>query len=998
MSTSAPQSPRGARAADKQKRRANSCLPCRESKSRCTGGIPGETENALPEEDEDSSSQQDASMDDEDDGHDASDDSSLAGPHEAFFGTFSLARIVAEVKQLSPSTGRAREIIDLIDTVKAFSVNGSGIGAESTENAQGSLAGDHTPLVSSTSDPQLPKALRRLHSRYLSVKKLLDSGMAMQAWTTFASLVRDAEIMGREFDDPHLPEHLLTVVVDRPDVPEKLSDKGNALADARRRMWWLLAVLDIRLSFILGRAPSLSHLAPGLSQSFDTDRDAQVSKSQRAFTRHKAELLSWIYRDKVIPEALSDTQKTKLEGFLEELDAVQRDLPPLSHSGPTEVSQTVVIAKHHLEVHLFAMVSNGFMARCITAEQAQLGPSRQRHAASQVKSSKARAARRQTPSKYYKEMLQSGRRVMELFHFIHTSEPSRSGPSWTRCFGAYSAASIFGIARLRQEVELEADSSRIETTLEVFRDIASSSPDLGIGQFGASSLEQMLDGLRSFEKHLKDAGPTHDMPAPHLPQSSRADTSPSRVKHELAPYTTKFRKHPKKRPNSSMIDEEAAAPEKRARYGEGKPAFDTPAQGEAPAWGMNQEASFGQQMSSFGDVPNHSFDATASVSFEHPAFPTSAATSFASNMDALEYTSLRYNPPQDVPDIPWPTNRRHHPEVPWPTPALIYPPLYHNGWENHFNTLEPQEVIAEHFFRNPDPPPQVVYKLLSDEQPHPDHGYGGFYPGVGEPYPAADQVRSSPLVGEMAAQPPGPGFPQADLASRRQSVAEVEVKGNWALETPVHYVELGKDTTGAARPTARTPPREMIVSPVNEGGLSQTHGSSLTPNQVPQQRRSGHGEYSTMATQLQAGAPGMRATLGPSQEIRSQESAGSRRASLAPGGELGAGEMHLASMPEGRWVGQMGSNGGNPYDGASLGPQYRLDMESRNHPVGVAYSQTGPTRHQYQTAAGGGAPPAQHLRPHHHHFREYQVQAPPAPGQSVTTAPFSGSNQGWWSH
>ena len=36
-------------------------------------------------------------MDDEDDGHDASDDSSLAGPHEAFFGTFSLARIVAEV-------------------------------------------------------------------------------------------------------------------------------------------------------------------------------------------------------------------------------------------------------------------------------------------------------------------------------------------------------------------------------------------------------------------------------------------------------------------------------------------------------------------------------------------------------------------------------------------------------------------------------------------------------------------------------------------------------------------------------------------------------------------------------------------------------------------------------------------------------------------------------------------------------------------------------------
>lgn len=830
------------------------------------------------------------------------------------------------------------------------------------------------------------------------MKKLLDSGMAMQAWTTFASLVRDAEIMGREFDNPHPPESPLTATVDRPDAAEKLSDKASVLTDARRRTWWLLAELDLRLSFILGRAPSLSHLVQGLSQSFETARGVQVSKSQRAFTRHKAVVLSWIYTDKVVPESISEVQKTKLEGLLEELDALQRDLPPLSHSGPTEVSQTITIAKHHLEVHLFAMVSNGFMARCITVEQAQLSTSRQRAAASQAKSAKARAARRQTPSKYHKEMLQSGRRVMELFHFIHTSDPSRSGHSWTRCFGAFSAASIFGIARLRQEVELEADSSRIETTLEVFRDLATVSPDLGIGQLGVSSLEQMLDGLRAFEKHLKDAGPAHDMPAPGPPQPSRAETSPSRVKHELAPYTTKFRKHPKKRPNSSMLDDEPAPPEKRSRYAEGNSSFEAPIQGEAPAWSMNQEAQFGQQMSSFGDMPSHSFDATASVGFDHPAYSASAATSFASNMDVLEYTSLRYNPPQDVPDIPWPTNRRHHPEVPWPTPALIYPPLYHNGWENHFNTLEPQEVIADHFFRNPDPPPQAVYKLLSDEQPHPDHGYGGFYPAVGDAYPAADQVRSSPLVGKHPAQAPGPGFAQAGLASRRQSVAEVEAKGSWTLETPVHYADLGKDTTGVPRPTARTPPREMIVSPVNEGGMSQGLVNSVAPIPGSQQRRSGHGEYSTMATQLQAAPPGMRAPLGASQEIGNQENSNSRRPSLAHGGELGPAEMHLASGSEARWVGPMRSTGGNLYDGAGLGPPYRLEMDSRDPNAGVSYSQTGPQRQQYQTAGGAGAIPGQHHRPHHHHFHEYAVQAPPAPGQTVTTAPFSGSNQGWWSH
>lgn len=56
----------------------------------------------------------------------------------------------------------------------------------------------NTPLLSVDVDPQLPKHIRYLYAKYLSVRQMLDTGLVIQAWTTFPSLVREVELYGCE--------------------------------------------------------------------------------------------------------------------------------------------------------------------------------------------------------------------------------------------------------------------------------------------------------------------------------------------------------------------------------------------------------------------------------------------------------------------------------------------------------------------------------------------------------------------------------------------------------------------------------------------------------------------------------------------------------------------------------------------------------------------------------------------------------------------------------
>lgn len=55
------------------------------------------------------------------------------------------------------------------------------------------------PLLSVDVDPQLPKHIRYLYAKYLSVRQMLDTGLVIQSWTTFPSLVREVELYGCEY-------------------------------------------------------------------------------------------------------------------------------------------------------------------------------------------------------------------------------------------------------------------------------------------------------------------------------------------------------------------------------------------------------------------------------------------------------------------------------------------------------------------------------------------------------------------------------------------------------------------------------------------------------------------------------------------------------------------------------------------------------------------------------------------------------------------------------
>lgn len=88
-------------------------------------------------------------------------------------------------------------------TTQAFltdSTDGQGFTSSQATVAQPSGAIEsNKPLLSTDMDSQLPKHIRWLYSKYLSVCQMLDTGRVTQAWTTFPSFVREIELYGCEY-------------------------------------------------------------------------------------------------------------------------------------------------------------------------------------------------------------------------------------------------------------------------------------------------------------------------------------------------------------------------------------------------------------------------------------------------------------------------------------------------------------------------------------------------------------------------------------------------------------------------------------------------------------------------------------------------------------------------------------------------------------------------------------------------------------------------------
>lgn len=786
---------------------------------------------------------------------------------------------------------------------------------------------------------------------------------------------------------------------------------SHEIIEASRRLWWHVVDLDLRLSLLVGRRP---HLQPNALEfprpSFSGLRadEKRLQQSKFELIQFKMELLTSFNTDKSQATSVSEERQPKQEVVLKRFEKLQEKAPGPSQDGSKDIVHSIAVAEHQLDIHLFSIVLHHHLARVNSLDQAQ-PPSRDKTSTGQSKPGKSRNLRKQSSGKTQKDMFQSARRVMELFDFIYMSDTSRSALSWTQCFGAYSAAVILGVARLRQEVDLPTDSSRIQHTLKVFQDLTTAMPALSIVQLATGPLENLaiaLDGLED------DRGNPTKMESVQIKRSPKisGQTGPSssgtqnKRKRETEPIDTTFRGQREHQNQPSYEDDQYQ--DKRARFSPQAPTFDGHGQ-SVQGWAPSQEHQYSQHGSSFRDTPMASFhDQSASANFEQP-FPPSATTSFTGN-EPMEYSNLDYGSAQD--------GSHHYNSVePWYHPPMsIHPPMYSRLWQAQGTsfTILGDDGIQHSFYGDPSPMamnnPHHLDQQMHNQQSmmlnnmghgNPQHGHDGslkdrtaipgqtqtslgpehvqsqhdasFYStGEETQYAASQHPASSPIIGNVPTPREGVFAHPAD-STRRRSVADIkqQQRGVWNVETPANYNE--PKSRGKGKPSieqSRTPPRDGILSPLSEVG-PQSRRNSATPRQIAQQgmpiNLTQHLDFS-----LDEFHPPM---MLPVHSMHTEEYPGSRRASLAHGVDVNMfSQANTISEPAPTWQSQAHPPVSQTQFDAAGTMSYDLEMTNNAMAYNAQFHQ-----HQHQ----------QQQNLHHHlHHSHHDFSAPSR--QIVTTGPY----------
>ena len=775
----------------------------------------------------------------------------------------------------------------------------------------------------------------------------------------------------------------------------------SEVKEARRRMWWLLVDLDSRLSLWLGRAPCLSLAALQIPQpSFDGLKGdpKALQKSRLEFIRHKMQIIALMYDDKDKPGVDVDAKRSKQDTLMRMLESFQEfhtQAPAPSQDHSKDVLHSIAVAEHQLDMHLFSMVLNHHVARTTAMEQDR--PSaREKQISAQGKHSKSRNVRKQSPSKHYKEMHQSARQIMELFNHIHNSDTSKSTLSWTQCFVTYYAAWILGIARLRQDSELNTDSSRIKQTLMVFQELVNNKAELSIAPLVIAPLEKVvavLCNIESSEDTLPRSVSKQMMQAPPAPERST-------IANDVPVINTGMQNKLKRGMTSSYEDDAYMA--KRPRYPGTTPMFDE--QGEIAAWTTTQEQPYAQIVPPYGDVPMGSFHG-------QPSFPPSASSSFT-GYEPLEYpASLGYTSAQASYFVVDPDEQWTGP------PFYFHPPMYDSYWhspeqplhlagddrrQNSFY-IEPattsiniphhsnQELHTQQMVSNVPHhgPTHSDATLLKDASPIPPSGNRlhasdnvrikqdpSFFNSTRETYQHLEHPNSSPILSNNLAQQESL-FSHSTAANRRRSTADIRQQQRmaWPAETP-SIQESQSRRKAPASEMNRSPPHDNTFSPASEIG-PQSRRNSSTPMQISQQNpplNIQHLPDFSMDASIHNPA------------IRSEGYPGSRRHSLAHGTDAVMGEVSISvasrnagmieppsdhQMRGRRWQGQPPNQ---PHYDTTGTMDYDLAEINNN-------SMTYNTQFHH---------PLQHHQPHH----DFEPPARPV----VTTGAFTGNTRWWGGH
>ncbi|KIW30771.1 uncharacterized protein PV07_02473 [Cladophialophora immunda] len=656
------------------KRRANSCKPCRDSKSRCSGGMPCTTCQKKRDKPEcfyltSFPRNQPRQVHDSEHSHGEAFGScrgakqgsdklgavegarGLATPQQNFCGTLSLSRSIDEFKSLLPTNGRFREILDSIRPVQVFKLEGHAIDLEpATDRALTSRPEDDP-------DVELPPRLLPLYKKYRSVRDLLSAGKATQAWAAFPGLVRDAEILGLDID-----MSLATPEADKDSQPG-------------RYLCWLLVDLDVQLSFLLGRCPFIApfHGIPRPIPTASRQEEQDLQENVYDFSQYMIEVLDRFNRGKNDPQMMSSQEReSMLEADLSRLYQLQSKLPPIPQNGASDTSLSIAITQHHIDVQLMLMVLHCQMLRSM----------RNQHTS-------AKRAK-------YRELLKCSRMVTEMFDSIHSLDPTETASSWPRCFGVFCAAVMLGIATIRQEVGVSIGSKRVERTLGIFKDLAKAGQASGVAELAKKSLDLVVERIRELEHPPTSATGLTIGPTVTCPTTPTGEVTPPAA--PLTDLSAKVRRNVaglKRRRRPSLEGKLGA--NKRQMF-EFKDIAPCNLEQRRASWHPGTEHHYAQAMAAFHDPSaSNAQNRPESQSFQDKCPPLAVSTSFAApDQRAMSSVGFGSAPLEHFHEF----QAAHH----WVHPPMMYhPPMYDDWWQAQFtpyDTMTPDHS-RQAFFESP---------------------------------------------------------------------------------------------------------------------------------------------------------------------------------------------------------------------------------------------------------------------------------------------------------
>lgn len=583
---------------------------------------------------------------------------------------------------------------------------------------------------------------------------------------------------------------------------------------ACRHFWWLMVELDTQLSFLLGRCPSIdpSHNIPKPKLPEDPSEENDSVRDVLDFTEYMIEFLNHIHQDQNDRHSHWEARTTILQSELNKLHAMQSKLPVLPTATPSGPVANA-IAQHQVDVHLVLIVLYCQVLRSTSTENTRSG--------------RPRNMRKSSMKNHYWGLLKSLRASVDIFDHSYGLDPATIASSWPRCFGVFCAASMLGIARIRQDLDMETDAKRIERTLEIFIDLANAGQAPGVAQHASETLTDILDAIKDLEQRPSGSAAPLQTPHERIPQDEYA-SQPAIPRGTKSIPKMKPEVPSLKRSNTSNLEDMRAG--KRFRTGTGPGVHENALR--TPAW---QDLSYSQATSLDDTTTGPKQEPTSSQGFVQQPYLLNVSTSFS---DQMEYYEAGYVPTN--PDF----HGEYHPGFHWVHPPQLYrPPLYDDWLQTQFATqdnISPETSPQQGYYHPVDAAVQHQASLQGQQtspahaqemfinasglyaveaaqtigHPLSDSQKSQFFKSRARPHGVPAQVLSSP--GEEVAQMER--FPGA-AQDRRRSVADVrdQQMGTWGVEGSAKYsgyaVRGGKQ--GDAQPQRRrpSPPQSNVPSP-----------------------------------------------------------------------------------------------------------------------------------------------------------------------------------------